>query len=279
MLLIEQNIGVATAVADHVAIMVNGRINRVMTAGELAADRELQQRLLGVGRQDEDERRRAPAETGARRERRGAAWRRSIASNAARPRRAGRSVRDVYRPRARAARALEHAGDEPARVDRRGVAAPTPEGARIFSHPVRRAHRPHRARRRHLRHQGPRAAISSATGSRRSAFRPARSISRPRASRRPPTCSPRRWRACIRAAARGLLRRSRPARSTAMAEAFARWIARERDIGGIISAGGSGGTTLATAGMRALPVGMPKVMVSTVASGDVARLCRRQPTS
>ncbi len=81
-----------------------------------------------------------------------------------------------------------------------------------------------------------------------------------------------RWRACIRAAAR---RRSSPAtaasRCSAMAEAFARWIERERDIGGIISAGGSGGTSLATAGMRVLPVGIPKIMVSTVASGDVGR--------
>ena len=49
-LVIEQNIGVATAVSDHVAIMVNGRINRIMEAQALAADRELQQRLLGVGR-------------------------------------------------------------------------------------------------------------------------------------------------------------------------------------------------------------------------------------
>lgn len=55
----------------------------------------------------------------------------------------------------------------------------------------------------------------------------------------------------------------------AMAEAFARWVERERGIGGIISAGGSGGTTLATAGMRKLPVGIPKIMVSTVASGEV----------
>jgi uncharacterized protein (UPF0261 family) len=54
-----------------------------------------------------------------------------------------------------------------------------------------------------------------------------------------------------------------------MAEAFARWIERERGIGGVISAGGSGGTSLATAGMRKLPVGIPKVMVSTVASGEV----------
>lgn len=39
-------------------------------------------------------------------------------------------------------------------------------------------------------------------------------------------------------------------------------------IDGIISLGGSGGTSLATAAMRSLPVGFPKVMVSTMASGD-----------
>lgn len=37
---------------------------------------------------------------------------------------------------------------------------------------------------------------------------------------------------------------------------------------GIISLGGSGGTSLATPAMRALPIGVPKVMVSTVASGN-----------
>ena len=47
-LLIEQNIGVAVDVADRVAVMVNGRIAREMTAPELAADHQLQQRLLGV---------------------------------------------------------------------------------------------------------------------------------------------------------------------------------------------------------------------------------------
>ena len=56
---------------------------------------------------------------------------------------------------------------------------------------------------------------------------------------------------------------------SAMADAFARWIEQERGIGSIISAGGSGGTSLATAGMRKLPIGIPKIMVSTVASGDV----------
>src|SRR6476659_8966463 len=48
-LVIEQNIGVATAVSRNVAIMVNGRINRIIDSARLAADRELQQRLLGVG--------------------------------------------------------------------------------------------------------------------------------------------------------------------------------------------------------------------------------------
>ncbi|MFZ2737939.1 MAG: Tm-1-like ATP-binding domain-containing protein [Burkholderiaceae bacterium] len=55
---------------------------------------------------------------------------------------------------------------------------------------------------------------------------------------------------------------------TAMSQAFEVFIGKRLDLGGIISAGGSGGTTLATAGMRILPIGIPKVMVSTMASGD-----------
>jgi uncharacterized protein (UPF0261 family) len=56
----------------------------------------------------------------------------------------------------------------------------------------------------------------------------------------------------------------------AMADAFARFIAARRDVAGVIGIGGSGGTALITQGMRALPVGTPKLMVSTVASGQVA---------
>ena len=41
-------------------------------------------------------------------------------------------------------------------------------------------------------------------------------------------------------------------------------------VNGIISMGGTQGTTLATKVMRALPYGFPKVMVSTMASGNVA---------
>lgn len=44
----------------------------------------------------------------------------------------------------------------------------------------------------------------------------------------------------------------------------------EGGIDGVLALGGSGGTALGTAAMRALPVGVPKVMVSTVASGDVS---------
>lgn len=42
------------------------------------------------------------------------------------------------------------------------------------------------------------------------------------------------------------------------------------NVAGVIGIGGSGGTSLITAAMRALPIGMPKLMVSTVASGNTA---------
>jgi uncharacterized protein (UPF0261 family) len=45
----------------------------------------------------------------------------------------------------------------------------------------------------------------------------------------------------------------------------------EGKIDGVISLGGGGGTAIATAGMRALPLGFPKLMVSTLASGNTAR--------
>lgn len=44
----------------------------------------------------------------------------------------------------------------------------------------------------------------------------------------------------------------------------------EGRLDGIIGMGGSGGTSIATAAMRALPVGVPKVMVSTMGGGDVS---------
>lgn len=48
----------------------------------------------------------------------------------------------------------------------------------------------------------------------------------------------------------------------------ARELYKNRRIDGIISMGGGGGTVIGTSAMRALPVGFPKLMVSTLASGD-----------
>jgi uncharacterized protein (UPF0261 family) len=56
---------------------------------------------------------------------------------------------------------------------------------------------------------------------------------------------------------------------TAMAEAFEAYLLGRDDVGGVISTGGSGNTSLVAPAMRRLPIGLPKVMVSTVASGDV----------
>jgi uncharacterized protein (UPF0261 family) len=58
---------------------------------------------------------------------------------------------------------------------------------------------------------------------------------------------------------------------TAMARGAEAIVARlweQGAIQGIVSLGGSAGTTIATAAMRALPYGFPKLMVSTVAAGD-----------
>jgi uncharacterized protein (UPF0261 family) len=49
-----------------------------------------------------------------------------------------------------------------------------------------------------------------------------------------------------------------------------RQLYEERPFDGIIGMGGSGGSSIIAAAMRALPIGVPKVLVSTVASGDVS---------
>ncbi|GAY08125.1 Tm-1-like ATP-binding domain-containing protein [Pseudonocardia sp. N23] len=56
----------------------------------------------------------------------------------------------------------------------------------------------------------------------------------------------------------------------AMSVALRAFLTSRDDVGGVLGLGGSGGTALVTPAMRALPVGVPKIMVSTVASGDVA---------
>jgi len=54
------------------------------------------------------------------------------------------------------------------------------------------------------------------------------------------------------------------------AAALARRLYGEGRIHGVLSAGGSGNTAIATAAMQALPVGVPKLMVSTMAAGDTS---------
>lgn len=67
-------------------------------------------------------------------------------------------------------------------------------------------------------------------------------------------------------------RGDRGAMVTAMAGAaagFVRALHAAGRLAGVVSMGGSGGTAIGTAAMRALPLGVPKVMVSTLASGNV----------
>jgi uncharacterized protein (UPF0261 family) len=246
-LVIEQNIGVATAISDRVAIMVNGQINRIMDAQALAADRDLQQRLLGVGRHGEDEA--APA---------------AVAQAAA-------DLADVYRVDRGVGgfapvTALPNRWNLPV-AELRAVAV-KPEQPKIFAIPF--AERIGRTvlvagtfdtKGVELRFMADRLKALgipvktvdlSTSGKPARADIPANQV----ASSHPMGIS-------------HVMSGDRGASVTGMAQAFAAWISRERGIGGVLSAGGSGGTSIATAGMRALPVGIPKVMVSTVASGEV----------
>lgn len=61
----------------------------------------------------------------------------------------------------------------------------------------------------------------------------------------------------------------RGAAVTAMTAALRRFIEQRGDVGGIVGLGGSGGTSIIAPTLRALPIGMPKIMVSTLAAGDV----------
>ena len=49
-----------------------------------------------------------------------------------------------------------------------------------------------------------------------------------------------------------------------------RQLFEEGQFDGVIGMGGTGGTSVITAGMQSLPIGVPKVMVSTAASGDTS---------
>ena len=93
-----------------------------------------------------------------------------------------------------------------------------------------------------------------------------------------PACSPDISRAEVAAAGNGDLAtladgNHKDEAMRVMAEGLAKIVRRLYDEGrlhGMLSMGGSGGTSIATAAMRTLPVGVPKVMVSTVGGGDVS---------
>lgn len=54
-----------------------------------------------------------------------------------------------------------------------------------------------------------------------------------------------------------------------MSDSLCEFLVGQNDLRAVIGLGGSGGTALVAAAMRRLPIGVPKLMVSTVASGDV----------
>ena len=55
-----------------------------------------------------------------------------------------------------------------------------------------------------------------------------------------------------------------------MSNALEKYFANIHEVSGVIAIGGSGGTSLITPMMQQLPIGCPKIMVSTVASGDIS---------
>jgi uncharacterized protein (UPF0261 family) len=56
----------------------------------------------------------------------------------------------------------------------------------------------------------------------------------------------------------------------AMTQAFERFVKAQDELDAMLGVGGSGGTAMITRAMRGMPIGVPKVMVSTMASGNVA---------
>jgi len=278
-LLIEQNLGVAMSVADRIGVMVNGRIAQEMPASQLAADRELQERLLGVrsaGEQAEEDAqapdggseapatpqvftvRRAHAESGAPSLDNVApaavrGFNRWNAGGSAAP------VADIARaPAAPGAPAPSMAAPSPIST------APAP---RVYEFPVaasslRSAYVAGtfdtKGRELNFLRQGlEKLGLRVVTVDLSTSGKPSSASVHPReVARHHPQGES------------AVFSNDRGAAMTAMAQAFEAFLLTRRDLGGIISAGGSGGTSLATRGMRALPIGVPKVMVSTMASGD-----------
>jgi len=256
-LVIEQNIGVACAVADTVAIMVNGRINRAAPARELAADRDLQQRLLGVGRHGHEDTpavalaTAAPAAAAAAQAPGGPT--RVYMSNPLPPTRWSKPVPVATIERnARLVTARPDPAPGP-QQDIRPLAAPGAEVV-LVAGTLDTKGEELRYMRDLIRAAGVpvRLVDLSTTGGQAGADVPAHQVA---------AFHPR--------GAAGVFTGDRGTAVAGMTEAFARWLGRQGGVAGILSAGGSGGTALVAPAMRALPIGIPKLIVSTVASGEV----------
>jgi uncharacterized protein (UPF0261 family)/ABC-type branched-subunit amino acid transport system ATPase component len=260
-LVIEQNIGVACAIADKVAIMVNGRINRTVDAALLAADRDLQQRLLGVGRHGHEAEDLTPTPgvapvTKDQPARMPSGPVRIYVSNPNPPTRWSQPV-PVARIEA-AARTTSGSTAEPARrdtVELRPVAV-SGDPYVIVAGTLDTKGAELRFIRDLLKEQGVRTRLVdlSTSGKMSSA-----------------DVTPLEVAMNHRRGANAVMGTDRGECVSAMADAFEIWVRRQQGIAGIIAAGGSGGTSIVAPAMRALPVGVPKIMISTVASGDVAR--------
>jgi uncharacterized protein (UPF0261 family)/ABC-type branched-subunit amino acid transport system ATPase component len=266
-LLIEQNLGVAIDVADTIDVMVNGRIARSMSATELSADRELQQRLLGVKLDAEVIAETTAVEQAIVQPIQVLTVKRAADSVVVEPPapREERTIRGFTRWGS-GNRDLVVGADEPGET-RPAAETPSPE-PRVVELPVART--VGRAayiagtfdtkgrELFYLKTCLDKLGVRTVTVDLATSSKPSPAMVHPReVARHHP------------GGERAVFTQDRGSAVTAMAIAFEEFVARRRDIGGLISAGGSGGTALATRAMRRLPIGVPKVMVSTVASGDV----------
>ncbi|TPQ37699.1 ABC transporter permease [Bradyrhizobium guangdongense] len=260
-LVIEQNIGVATAVSRNVAIMVNGRINRIIDSVRLAADRDLQQRLLGVGMHAELEADADTAPVGA------------AAQAAPQPARPGGPIK-VYIsnptpptrwsqpvPIARIEAAARTLSTQIARLDDTARRKREPVTAQTQGPPVVLVVGTLDTKGTELRYIRD---IIAGTGLRTRLV----DVS---TSGKHSTCDVSAQEIALNHGRGGsaVFGPDRGAAVTAMADAFANWVRRQGNIAGVITAGGSGAASLAAPGMRALPIGVPKLIISSVASGDV----------
>jgi uncharacterized protein (UPF0261 family)/ABC-type branched-subunit amino acid transport system ATPase component len=264
-LVIEQNIGVATAISKNVAIMVNGRVNRIIDSTRLAADRELQQRLLGVGVHAVQDTDTEAADAGAAAEARpapaGAASTAPIRIYISNPTLPTRWSQPVPIARIEASARTLSTGVtriENAARQRRpvGASVQTASGPPVvlIAGTLDTKAEELRFIRDVIAGQGLRTRLVDVSTSGK--------LSTCDVSAQEIALNHGRGGSAVFGADRG-------ASVTAMAEAFASWLRRQDNVAGIISAGGSGGASLVAPAMRALPVGVPKLIISSVASGDV----------